>query len=53
MHCKTVIEWAPGSEQAGVYRNLASLIVENTALTVPTPIAFEDLEELVLRYGAE
>ncbi|CQR74416.1 Nitrogenase iron protein 1 [Sporomusa ovata DSM 2662] len=50
---KTVIEWAPQSAQACVYRELAGLIMENAALTVPTPVGFEELEELVLQYGVE
>jgi nitrogenase iron protein NifH len=53
IHCKTVLEWAPRSEQADVYRNLAESIMENITLTVPTPLSFEELEELVLRYGDE
>jgi len=48
---KTVIEWAPNSQQADVYRQLANLIVENNELTVPTPISFAELEELVFTYG--
>jgi len=51
IHRKTVIEWASQSEQASVYRDLAGLIMDNCALTVPTPISFETLEELVLKYG--
>ena len=50
---KTVIEWAPQSEQAEVYRELASLVMENVDLSVPTPVGFEELEELVLQYGVE
>jgi nitrogenase iron protein NifH len=53
IHRKTVIELAPTSPQAAVYRQLANFICENTALNVPTPLAFEDLEELVLAYGDE
>lgn len=48
---KTVIEWKPDSEQAAAYRALAASILANTALAVPTPLAFEDLEGLVVRYG--
>ncbi len=50
---KTVIEWAPHSEQAGVYWQLANFIVDNSALTVPTPMSFTELEELVLAYGSD
>ena len=50
---KTVIEWNPESEQADVYRHVADFVMTNSALTVPTPISFEELEELVLNYGNE
>lgn len=50
---KTVIEWAPQSQQADVYRELAHTILCNSKLTVPTPMSFEALEELVLTYGNE
>ena len=53
IHRKTVIEWAPQSQQADVYRNLAKLIFENSSLTVPTPVTFETLEEMMLQYGDE
>lgn len=48
---KTVIEWAPESEQAEVYRSLARKIEENQNLTVPQAMSFEELEELVAKYG--
>ena len=50
---KTVIEWAPQSKQTHVYQELAGLIMGNPNLTVPTPLSFETLEELVLEYGNE
>jgi nitrogenase iron protein NifH len=53
IHRNTVIQWAPDSDQAQVYRNLAELIMENSDLRVPTPLSFEELEELVLQYGNE
>lgn len=54
IHRKTVIEWAPQSEQAVIYRNLAGVIMDNCELTVPEPpMSFETLEELVLKYGDE
>ena len=48
---QTVIQWSPDSAQANVYRQLADYIMENQKLTVPTPITFAELEELVLKYG--
>lgn len=53
IHRKTVIEFAPDSPQAAIYRQLASFICENTQLSIPTPMAFAELEELVLKYGDE
>lgn len=48
---QTVIEWAPDSAQAGVYRELANKIDANTTLDVPVPLEFEELEALVMKYG--
>jgi len=49
---QTVIEWAPYSDQAFLYRQLAESIVSNSNLTIPTPMLLEQLEGLVLKYGA-
>ena len=49
---QTVIEWAPKSSQAGLYRQLADILLTNSNLTVPTPLELERLESLVLTYGA-
>lgn len=48
---KTVIEWAPESDQAKVYQALAHNIKHNENLSIPTPLTFEELEELVAKYG--
>lgn len=48
---KTVIQYAPDCEQAQVYRSLAQSIMDNEALTVPTPMSFEELEDLLARFG--
>ncbi len=53
IHKQTVIEWKPEADQAQVYRRLAGFIMENEALSVPTPLGFEELEKLVLDYGIE
>lgn len=50
---QTVIEWAPGSDQAQIYRSLAQKIEDNSQLNIPTPLSFEELEELVMKYGNE
>jgi nitrogenase iron protein NifH len=47
----TVIEYSPDHVQADEYRALARKIDENTRLTIPTPIAMEELEELLMSYG--
>lgn len=48
---QTVIQYAPDSAQAGVYRKLAQDIWDNTNLSIPTPMTFEELEELAGTYG--
>ena len=48
---KTVIEWAPESAQATVYRNLAEEMLNNEDLRIPQPLSFDELEELVYKYG--
>ena len=48
---QTVLQYAPESEQAQIYRDLSKVLVENTELSVPTPMTFEELEKLVEKYG--
>lgn len=48
---KTVIDYAPETPQADVYRDLAQAIEENTKFTIPTPMTQERLEEILLEYG--
>ncbi|MDY4767275.1 MAG: nitrogenase reductase, partial [Treponema sp.] len=48
---KTVIEYAPDSSQAKVYRELAQAIDDNTKFTIPTPITQERLEEILIENG--
>lgn len=50
---QTVLQYAPDSAQAEVYRDLARTIWDNTELSVPTPITFEELEALAAKYGTE
>ncbi|MEK7394242.1 MAG: nitrogenase iron protein [Fibrobacterota bacterium] len=48
----TVIEYAPESEQAQHYRNLAQLIHDNKGNgVIPTPITMDELEELLMEHG--
>ncbi len=51
LHRQTVIEYAPESEQADHYRNLARAIDENTNQVVPTPLPNEELEGLLMEFG--
>lgn len=48
---QTVLQYAPESEQAEVYRQLSRDIINNENLAVPTPMTFEELEKLVAEYG--
>lgn len=48
---KTVIEFAPDSGQANVYRSLAKKIVNNDKFNVPSPITMEALEDLTREFG--
>jgi nitrogenase iron protein NifH len=47
---KTVIEYDPGSAQAECYRSLAKRVMENTRLTIPTPLEYDDLEALACEF---
>jgi len=49
---KTVIEYAPDSQQAKEYRMLAEKIHANSGKgTIPTPITMEELEEMLMEFG--
>jgi nitrogenase iron protein NifH len=50
---KTVLEYAPDSDQALVYRRCADAILMNTDHSVPTPLSIDDLESLAYRYLKE
>ncbi|TAJ44544.1 Ni-sirohydrochlorin a,c-diamide reductive cyclase ATP-dependent reductase subunit [Methanofollis fontis] len=47
---QTVIEYAPESEQAEVYRRLARTVVENDRTSIPTPLTIDELEDLARRF---
>jgi nitrogenase iron protein NifH len=47
---QTVIEYAPDSPQAGIYRHLAEEIFENDTMTIPIPMETDELENLALEY---
>ena len=48
---QTVLQYAPASNQAEVYRRLSQDILQNAKLSIPTPMSFEELEKLVAAYG--
>jgi len=47
----TVIEYEPEAKQAYEYRELASKIVNNKNLIIPTPITMDQLEDLLMSFG--
>jgi nitrogenase iron protein NifH len=48
---KTVIDWNPECPQADEYRALARNIDANQMLVIPTPLAIEELESLLMEFG--
>lgn len=50
---RTVVEYAPASPQAEVYRSLARQIMDNHRLDIPVPLEMEDLEDLAYDYIRE
>jgi nitrogenase iron protein NifH len=50
LHKKTVIEYAPSSSQASVYRKLAENILANRRMDIPEPLEVEELEELACEF---
>jgi nitrogenase iron protein NifH len=48
---KTVIEYEPGDPQADEYRSLAKKIDGNDMKVIPTPLAMDALEKLLVEYG--
>jgi len=48
---KTVIEYEPSHTQADQYRTLAKKIDENEMRVIPTPLAIDELETLLIDYG--
>jgi nitrogenase iron protein NifH len=51
LYGKTVIEAAPQSEQAQVYRNLAKYIDENEASVIPRPLNSPELKKWAREWG--
>ena len=50
---QTVIQYAPDSHQAQVYRELAKCVLDNKELAIPTTMTFEELEAFMAEMGVE
>ncbi|WP_238323069.1 nitrogenase iron protein [Gorillibacterium massiliense] len=48
---KTVVEYEPDCQQAHEYGELARKIIENENFVIPKPLAMEELEAMVVKYG--
>ncbi len=48
---KTVIEYDPDCDQAKEYLKLAQSIINNEDRTIPKPLEFDELEELMMEFG--
>ena len=49
----TVVEFAPSSDQAMEYKELARKIIANDLKVIPTPLEMDDLENLLMEFGLE
>jgi len=47
---QTVVEYAPESNQAAVYRDLGRTICENRTTSIPTPLEMDELESFALEF---
>jgi len=50
LHKQTVVEYAPESDQAAVYQELARTIYGNETTSIPTPLEMDELESLALEF---
>jgi nitrogenase iron protein NifH len=51
IHKKTVIEYAPDSNQAKAYLALAKAVDENEMFVIPKPMEYEELEQVMMEWG--
>ncbi len=51
IHRQTVIEYAPESNQAREYRNLAEALLNNQDFVIPKPMTQDRLEEILMEHG--
>ena len=50
---KTVIDFEPSAAQADEYRSLAKAIDGNDMFVIPKPLAMEELEGILIKYGVD
>jgi nitrogenase iron protein NifH len=50
---KTVIAFEPAAAQADEYRNLAKAIDGNDMFVIPKPLAMDELEAILIKYGVD
>ena len=48
---KSVVEYDAVCNQANEYSTLAKKIIDNDMFVIPTPLAMDDLESMVVKYG--
>lgn len=51
IHKRTVIDFSPEVPQADEYRQLAKKIDENQLFVIPTPMAIDELEAILMEFG--
>jgi len=47
----TCVEYDPNCSQSNEYRTLATKIINNKMLNIPTPVAMQELEDLLMEFG--
>ena len=47
----TCVEYDPECSQSNEYRTLATKIIENKMLNIPTPVSMQELEDLLMEFG--
>ncbi|MCD8552430.1 MULTISPECIES: nitrogenase iron protein [Seleniivibrio] len=47
----TCVEYDPNCSQSNEYRTLATKIINNKMLNIPTPVSMQELEDLLMEFG--
>src|SRR5690606_39563523 len=50
LHRQTVVEYAPESDQAAVYRELGRTVYGNQKTSIPTPLEMDELESFAFEF---